>query len=105
MVLFTTFNGNNEFLNSAPQYSTHLIYPLQQSPTPFGCSAVAVLGMLVPLSRLHVGEYVGGVPVKSNHLCRRTVGKLYIAEIALSPLDVLSRRNQVITCNACYAVS
>ena len=105
MVLFTTFNNDHEFLNSAPQYSTHLIYPLKQSPTPLGCSAVAVHGMLVPLSCLHVGEDVGGGLVECDHLCRGTVGKFYIAEIALSPLDVLSRCNQVVTCNARYAIS
>ena len=105
MVLFTTFNINHEFLNSAPQYSTHLIYPLKQSPTPLGCSAVAVHGMLVPLSCLHVGEDVGGGLVECGHLCRGTVGKLYIAEVVLGSLDVLSCSNQVVTSNACYAVS
>ena len=90
---------------TAPSVYVYLVYPLQQSPAPLSGGAVAVHGVLVPISRLHVREDVGGGLVKCDYLLWRTVWKLYIAQVSLSSLDVLCCCYQVVTSNACYAIS
>ena len=90
---------------TAPSVYVYLVYPLQQSPAPLSSGAVAVHGVLVPLYCLHVREDVGGGLVQGCDLCRGTVRKLYIAEVTLSSLNILSCSYQVVASNTRHSIS